>query len=343
MNDKQKLNPLPILRIENLKKSFKGFTLHIPVLEFRKGRIYGLTGPNGSGKTTLLSMLNLIERPDKGRFFYRGEVISNNNSLGLSVRRKMAMVLENPYLFNTSVIKNVTYGLRVRLHDRKKILKRAIKALELVKLKGFEEKNAKELSRGETQRVAIARAIVLKPEILFLDEPFTNIDKVHIGVVEKLIKKINKEENTTVIFTTHDLFQAYRLCDEVLSIVSGRIVKGSIENLFTGEVEVKENSHWVQISPSLKVAVATKMKGNVHIIIPPEDIILSRKSFQSSARNVLKGRIRRIEIQGETVRVGCDVGQEFVVLITKASFDRMRLSIGSDVFLTFKTTSVNVF
>ena len=101
MNDKQKLNPLPILRIENLKKSFNGFTLHIPVLEFRKGRIYGLTGPNGSGKTTLLSMLNLIEKPDTGRFFYRGEVISNNNSLGLSVRRKMAMVLENPYLFNT--------------------------------------------------------------------------------------------------------------------------------------------------------------------------------------------------------------------------------------------------
>lgn len=255
----------------------------------------------------------------------------------------MAMVLENPYLFNSSVIQNITYGLKVRSRDKKSIQKRAAKALELVNLSGFEERKANELSRGETQRVGIARAIVLNPEILFLDEPFTNIDKAHIGVIEKLIRNINRERNTTIIFTSHDLFQAFRLSDEVLSIVNGKIVRGSIENLFTGDIKEKDNLQWVQITPSLKITVATKMKGNVHILIPPEDIILSRKPFQSSARNVLKGIIKKVEIENDIVRVGCDAGQEFVSLITKASFDRMKLSIGSPIFLTFKTTSVKVF
>lgn len=335
--------PNPILSIENLKKSFNGFTLAIPHLEFHKGKIYGLTGPNGSGKTTLLSILNLLEKPDSGKIFYRGEVISSKQSERLNIRRKMAMVLENPYLFNSSVIQNITYGLKVRSRDKKSIQKRAAKALELVNLSGFEERKANELSRGETQRVGIARAIVLNPEILFLDEPFTNIDKAHIGVIEKLIRNINRERNTTIIFTSHDLFQAFRLSGEVLSIVNGKIVRGSIENLFTGDIKEKDNLQWVQITPSLKITVATKMKGNVHILIPPEDIILSRKPFQSSARNVLKGIIKKVEIENDIVRVECDAGQEFVSLITKASFDRMKLSIGSPIFLTFKTTSVKVF
>ena len=332
-----------ILRAEGLKKNLNGFNLDIPCLDFLEGKIYGLTGPNGSGKTTLLSILNFIERPDSGKLFYRRQEISGKNSHTISIRRKMAMVLENPYLFNTSVVKNVAYGLRARQSGRKNLYTKAKEALSLVNLGGFEDRKAKELSRGETQRVAIARAIVLRPEILFLDEPFTNIDKIHIGVIEKLIKDINRKKNTTIIFTSHDLFQAYRLSDEIVSIVNGRLVKGSIENLFAGVIKERGNSKWVEIPHGLKVEVATEIEGKVHILIPPEDIILSRKPFESSARNVLQGMIKRIEIEEDTVRVCCDTGSEFIALITKASFDRMRLSIGSPVFLTFKTTSVKVF
>lgn len=337
------MDSIPILRIENLQKSFNGFTLNVPHLEFNEGKIYGLTGPNGSGKTTLLSILNLLEKPDTGKIFYKGEVISAKDSHILNIRRKMAMVLENPYLFDSSVIKNITYGLRLRFNDKRLIQKMAEETLALVNLSGFEMKRARELSRGETQRVAIARAIVLNPEILFLDEPFTNIDKIQIDVLEKLIRGINRKTKTTIIFTTHNLFQAYRLSDEILSLVNGRIVKGSIENFFTGDVAVKDNIKWVQLTSSLNIKVVTERKGKVHILIPPEDIILSRKPFQSSARNVLKGTIKRIEIERETVSVCCDAGVEFIVLITKPSFNRMKLSIGSPVFLTFKTTSVKVF
>ena len=334
---------VPILSVEGLRKGFNGFNLEVPVLEFYEGKIYCLTGPNGSGKTTLLSILNLLEKPDSGRLFYRGKVISAEENQKLRIRREMVMVLENPYLFNSSVIKNVTYGLKTRYRDKKDIQEKAEEVLRMVNLSGFEDRKARELSRGETQRVAIARAVVLNPKILLLDEPFTNIDKIHISVVEKLIKRINRERNTTVIFTSHDLFQAYRLSNRIISIVNGKIIKGSLDNLFEGLIEGKDNLKWAKITPELKIAVVTEMKGDINILIPPEDIILSKKPFQSSARNVLEGKIRRIEIEKETVRVCCEVGVEFIAMITLKSFKRMNMSPGSTIFLTFKTTSVKVF
>ena len=334
---------IPILRVENLEKRVNGFTAEIPHLEFFRGKIYGFTGPNGSGKTTLISMLNLLEKPDRGRIFFDGSEVPPDEARRLPLRRRMAMVLENPYMFNSSVLRNATYGLRVRPGVKTAVENRASDALALVGLSGFEHRKARELSRGETQRVAIARAIVLDPDILFLDEPFTNIDRANVYVLEELIREINRRRNTTIVFTTHDLFQAYRLSDEIVSIVKGRIVRGCIDNLLTGHVVAEKNAEWVRVTPDLRIAVVTEMRGDVHALIPPQDIILSSEPFQSSARNVLQGTIKRMEIEGETVRVCCDAGAEFIALITKKSFDRMELSIGAPLYLTFKTTSVSVF
>jgi tungstate transport system ATP-binding protein len=333
----------PILEVENLKKKYDGFSFEVSRLRFLKGKIYGLTGPNGSGKTTFLSILNLLEEPDSGAVIFRGQAVTSSRSQRLKVRRSMALVMENPYMFRTTVMNNLTYGLRIRSADRGTLDTKANEALAMVQLNGFENRKAEELSRGELQRVAIARAIILNPEILFLDEPFTNVDRANVDVLESLIKDMNKRKGTTVIFTTHDLFQAYRLSDEIVSIVHGRIVNGSIENLFTGRVERRENAEWIRVTPDISIAVVTERRGEVHALIPPEDIILSKDPFQSSARNVLKGRIKKIEMEEETVRICCDAGIEFTALITKKSFDRMQLSIGSELFLTFKTTAVKVF
>ncbi len=332
-----------ILRVEKLRKRFNGFLLDIDEINFQRARIYGLTGPNGSGKTTLLSMLNLIDKPDGGELFYEGISCSRLASKLVHIRRKMAMVLENPYLFKTTVLKNVMYGLRVRGMIRKEAQIKARAALALVDMAGFADRKAQELSRGETQRVALSRAIVLDPEILFLDEPFTNIDKAHVTLVENLLRKLNRDRQMTIVLTTHDLFQAYRISDEVFSLVNGKVVKGSIENLHSGTVIEQDGEKFVLLDVKVKLQVSTDKKGRIHLIIPPEDIILSKKRFESSARNVLQGSIKSIEIEGDTVRVVCNAGAEFVSLITKASFDRMQLTIGSELFLTFKTTSVKVF
>lgn len=350
-----------ILKIKNLTKCYPGgFTLQIPSLEFEEGLIYALVGPNGAGKTTLLNLINLLERPDKGEIFFHGCGVRPRTKLGalvgsdpikddpikdqeVNIRRKMTLVMENPLLFKTTVFKNIEYGLKVRSVDKKTRQRRVKEMLEAVELGDLEKRPALSLSRGETQRAAIARALVLKPEVLLLDEPFTNIDKRSLEVTEKLIKKINRKEHLTIIFTTHDFRQAYRLSEQVISLLEGKVIKGSLENLFRGEIEGNlEGLKYVKLSPKVSVAVVTKKRGRVHISIPPEDIILSPTQFQSSARNSFPGRIKKIDIEDQTVRISVDVGVEIISLITKRSFDELGLTISSLVFVTFKSTSVMV-
>lgn len=335
-----------ILRVEDLIKRYGAqFSLEIPHLEFQEGKLYALTGPNGAGKTTLLSILSLLEEPTEGEIFFREKKITSSPTLRLNIRRKMSMVMENPLFFHTTVFKNITRGLKCHSVDKKLWRERAEEALRMVGLEGFEKRDASHLSRGETQRAAIARALALRPKVLLLDEPFTNIDKRNEEAIEELIRTINERFQTTIIFTTHDLGQTYRLSHEVISLVGGKIVKGSLENLFRGEVEGTNELRFVRLSPSVKIAVVTLREGKVDLSVAPQDIILSRHPLESSARNSFKGIIKTIHLEGQTVRISVETGggTEFIAVITKASLEEMNLSLGSPIFLTFKTTSVTIF
>jgi len=120
----------------------------------------------------------------------------------------------------------------------------------------------------------------IEPEILFLDEPTTSIDQKHIDVVERIIKKIKKEIKTTVIFTTHDLSQAYRLADEVISLLDGKIIKQVPENLLRGEIVEEDGLKWFKTAGNIKFAIVSEKNGLAYISIDPRDIILSYEQFQ---------------------------------------------------------------
>ncbi len=177
------------------------------------------------------------------------------------------------------------------------------------------------------------------------NEPFSNIDRRNINLIENLIRTIQKDDNTTVIFTTHDISQAYHLSDYVISLVDGKIIDGSLENLFKGTVEDDNGMQIVRISPDISITAVTEFRGDTYICIPPQDIILSHKPIESSARNSFNGIIRKIHIEEQTVKVftSLDEKVEFISLITKRSYEKMKLSAGSNIFVTFKTTSVKVF
>lgn len=334
---------IPVLKIKNLIKRYNGaFILDIPHLEFQSGKIYGLVGPNGAGKTTLLNLLSLLDEPTKGEIFFEEQKVSCFSSL--NIRRKMSMVMENPLLFHTTVFRNISAGLMCRSVDKKMWLQMVEKALTMVGLAGFEKRYAPDLSRGETQRVAVARALILKPEVLFLDEPFTNIDKQNINILEKLIVAVNNKYHTTIIFTTHDLLQACCLSNEVISLINGKIFEGSPENIFKGVVEEVNGSQLARISPDVSVSVVTEKRGEVHVSIAPQDIILSHSEILSSARNSLEGIVKRIQMEGQIVRISIFVneGVEIIALITKTSYMDMDISIDSEIFLTFKANAVRV-
>jgi len=334
-----------ILKIRNLKKIYNGRTvLDIESLNFQKRKIYAIVGPNGSGKTTLLNILNLLEKPDEGQIsFYDQEITHKSNSDILESRRRMTLVNQDPFLFHSTVYDNIAYGLKIRSLSSAEQRIRVKNSLKMVGLSDFENRRVNQLSGGEVQRVVIARALVIKPEILFLDEPTTSIDQRHIDIVEGIIKKIKKEIKTTVIFTTHDLSQAYRLADEVISLLDGKIIKQVQENLLWGEIVEEDGSKWFNVVENIKFAVVTEKVGLAYISIDPTDIILSYKPFQSSARNSFLGKTTKIIEQNHLVKLEIDIGIPLVVIITRESFFKMNFNLGSKVYLTFKASAVKLY
>jgi molybdopterin-binding protein len=184
---------------------------------------------------------------------------------------------------------------------------------------------------------------VVEPEILLLDEPFTNIDKMSLEGIENLLKELNTQRKLTIIFSTHDLAQAYRVAREVISLVNGKINPSSPENFFLVEIENVNGLKKAKLAPSVVVEIATSKIGKAYLSIPPESIILSRQSFPSSVRNSFLGRIKTIELSSETARVGVDIGVTLSVRVTKKSFEELKLGNGGEVFLTFKSTALKVF
>ena len=335
-----------IFKVRNLKKVYNNkIVLDVDNLDFQEGKIYAIVGPNGSGKTTLLNILNLLEKADEGQIFFHDQEITNkSNEDILEIRRRMTLVNQDPFLFHSTVYDNIAYGLKIRSIPPKVQKSRIKSALNIVGLSGFKDRRANQLSGGEAQRAVIARALVIEPEVLFLDEPTANIDQKHIDVVERIIKKIRKEIKTAVIFTTHDLSQAYRLADEVISLLDGKIIKQVPENLLRGEIiKGGDGLKWFKTMGNIKFAIVSEKVGLAYISIDPRDIILSYEQFQSSARNSFLGKITKIIEQNHLVKLEIDIGIPLLVIITRESFFKMNLNLGSKVYLTFKASAVKLY
>lgn len=127
-------------------------------------------------------------------------------------------------MFNTTVFKNTAYGLKIRGVSKKEMEERVSKALDFVGLMHKKNQNALTLSSGETRRLGIARAIVIEPEILFLDEPTASVDRENTEIIENIIQNMKRQEKSTIIIATHDIAQAKRLGDIMLTMSEGKIL-----------------------------------------------------------------------------------------------------------------------
>ena len=332
------------LELKNILHRYEERTvLNITHLPIEKGMVYAFVGPNGSGKTTLLHIMSLILRPDQGELFFEGRRIGHDESERVHARHSMTVVFQNPFLFNTTVKANVEYGLKARGVEKRERERRAEEALDLVDLSGFANRRARQLSGGEAQLVALARGMVLKPALLFLDEITANLDIKHVRQLERIIKDINRLQGTTMVMTTHILPQAYRLADRVLSLFEGRLVPSGMYNLFSGTFsydgdELVFDTGRIQIHVAQKIQTMDKR----YVSVNPEDIIISKESLVSSARNVFSGKINQIIEQNGLVHLEVEAKEAFRVQITKLSFHEMGLTLGSRVFLIFKASSVHV-
>ena len=222
----------PVLRIENLSRSYEeGFALQIPHLEFQEGKIYALFGPNGAGKTTLLNLLAFLDFPQEGKILFREKEVTPKNSNLVSLRKKITLVMQDPYLFKGSVIQNIYYGLELRSLKFNEVKEKIEIALNLLGLWELRNRDIQTLSGGERQKLALARAIILDTEVLLLDEPATHLDEVYTASIEEFIGNIMANRpSCTLIIATHNLEQAHRLSKEIIFLRAGRIQSISPQN-----------------------------------------------------------------------------------------------------------------
>ena len=332
----------PAFEARNISKSFEGRqVLKIDNIVLEKGKIYCLYGSNGSGKTTLFEILMNIQKPDSGKILFKGKETFPRSDGFSELRNNSTLIQQSPLLFDTTVEKNVDYGLRLRKIPKAERKERVEKSLSFVGLEGFQKNRARKLSGGEAQRVAIARALSIDPEVIFLDEFSANIDSRYREMIEKIIRDINEHFKTTIIFTTHYMDQAYRLSDNVIHLYQGKIVETEVKNLFHGTFEKQDNEIFF-LNEKIKVSVKKAKEGAENILVPVTAITISKNLLDSSMRNCIKGKVSQIIDKNDSILLKVLAGELFEVSITKKSFNKMGLGPGTEVYLNFKSTAVEI-
>jgi phospholipid/cholesterol/gamma-HCH transport system ATP-binding protein len=233
----------PIVEIRNLgyavggRPIFDGLDMDIP-----RGKVTAVMGPSGTGKTTLLRLVTGQVRADTGSIHVAGEDMRNLKRADLYVlRRRMGMLFQNGALLTDfNVFENVAFPIREHTDLPERLIRQLVLTkLEAVGLRGAADLMPAELSGGMGRRVALARAIVMDPEILIYDEPFVGLDPISMGVILRLIRRLNDTLGLTSIVVSHDVQEISTVSDNVFLLSAGKVVaRGSPQELRANPSEV---------------------------------------------------------------------------------------------------------
>ena len=300
----------PIIVGEHLAHRYgSGFHLHVENLALYAGRTYAVYGANGSGKSTLLNILALLTLPQEGRILFEGRPV-NGADPGRSrqYRRRVTLLMQHVYLFRSTVFENVASGLRFRGMAKEAIEERVTGMLDKVGLRQFAHRPAHSLSGGEAQRAGLARALVTDPDVLLLDEPTASVDAAHGKQIEAILAETCRQRRMTVVLSTHQYDQAYRIADEVLIMRDGRMLEKEPENVFKGRIEESADGPVVNLDGGVALRSDTTARGPAHIVISSRDIRLARPPNKPDAANTLVGVVTAAAVDGDRIRLGLDAG-----------------------------------
>jgi len=338
--------------------------LDVPSVSIIEGEVLGLIGPNGAGKTTLLQTLSYLLKPVSGELYFRGAKVGSDVPV-LEFRRRLAMVFQEPLLFDTTVFQNVMSGLKIRGMKRSESDGIVVEQLERFGISHLSGRSARRLSGGEAQRVSLARAFATRPEILFLDEPFASVDQPSSEALIEDLQVVLRKTGTTAILATHDRMEALRLSDRLAVMMDGRILQiGSpdavmnrpadefiasfvgVETILTGRVVSRDGSSFLTAVSGHEIeAVGDVLPGEtVLLCIRPENVSLSTslRRGATSVRNVFPAKIEKITPLGLYQRVTLDCGFPLVSYVTKHSVEGLSLREGKEVTASFKATAIHV-
>ncbi len=300
----------PIIVGERLAHRYgPGFHLHVENLALYAGRTYAVYGANGSGKSTLLNILALLTLPQEGRILFEGRPV-NGADPGRSrqYRRRVTLLMQHVYLFRSTVFENVASGLRFRGMAKEAIEERVTGMLDKVGIRQFAHRSAHSLSGGEAQRAGLARALVTDPDVLLLDEPTASVDAAHGKQIEAILAETCRQRRMTVVLSTHQYDQAYRIADEVLIMRDGRMLEKEPENVFKGRIEESADGPVVNLDGGVALRSDTTARGPAHVVISSRDIRLARPPNKPDAANTLAGVVTAAAVDGDRIRLDVDAG-----------------------------------
>jgi molybdopterin-binding protein len=333
-----------VVELRSVRHRYEGrVVLDIEQFALPKQGIVALVGHNGAGKSTLLRLLALLERPTEGQVLWNGTVLRGRPAG--EIRRRVTLVEQRPILFRGTVRENLEYGLRVRDMGHAAangIIGDVVQRLAIAPLL---DRRRHQLSDGEVQRVAVARALVLRTDVLLLDEPASSADRAAAGALYRALAVERAARPFAVCIASHQLEDAYRWADDIRALADGRLSPVTPENLFRVELPPGEGVKRVRVG-TIDLVVMTDRTGPAVLAVPPTDIFVSREPLPSSARNVFKGRVTgmAIEQRGAGVHVRADMGGvELVAAVTAAAARDLALTPGGAVVFSFKATAVQVF
>ncbi|MBB1643736.1 MULTISPECIES: methionine ABC transporter ATP-binding protein [unclassified Sphingobacterium] len=249
-----------MIQLNNISKSFEVKATRIDALKdvslsIEKGEIFGVIGASGAGKSTLIRCVNLLERPDSGQVIIENDDLMSLSSTGLMLkRRKIGMIFQHFNLLSSrTVYGNISFPLELEGKSKEFISQ---KVLELLRLVGLEDKAhvyPANLSGGQKQRVAIARALANDPYILLCDEATSALDPATTKSILKLLKKINKQLDLTILLITHEMDVIKSICDQVAVLDHGELIEtGPVESIFANPQETTTKNF---IQSSLEVEI----------------------------------------------------------------------------------------
>lgn len=335
------------IRLENITKQFDDKVILNKIsLSVEEGEMISLVGPSGSGKTTALKLIAGLLDPTYGEIFINEESVT---SIGAESRGAV-IVFQDYLLFpHMTVIENIAFGLKVRSVGKEERESEARKLIDLVQLTGNEKKYPKELSGGQKQRVAIARALAIKPKVLLLDEPFSNLDTNLRASMRSFIQEIQRKLNITTILVTHDTDEALMTSDRVAVLLNGEIVQLDIpKKIYDDPVTMEvanffgDNNYITGKISNSKIEtsfgdwnIKTDYEGSVHIMIRPESF-----KFSSSEVGNISGLIKERSFAGNKIIYNIETDKNTFKVISDPTFD---FGVGKKVNLELRKDKVKIY
>jgi len=338
---------VPLYSISDLSHVYRGQpVLSIDRLEIPGGSIVGVIGPNGSGKSTFLRLSGFVEKPTAGEITYHGKPAA---PFAAEVRHKVSLLPQEPFLMKRSVANNVAYGLKIR-KDLDRLEARVQTALSWVGLDAgeFAKRPSYALSGGEAQRVALAARLILKPEVLLLDEPTASIDALSAQLIKDAALKARSEWGTGLIVASHDWQWLYGVCDRVVHLVRGRLMGTGRENIIFGPWEPGENGLWGKVlADGQRVLVQKPPEAYSAAVIDRATIAPAEQPPPGGGSQVsLSGLITRLALEkasGDIIGSVLVANLPFTTTLTESQVQEDGLYPGRRVHLSYDVSCVRWF